>query len=1281
MVTPNQCVVLIIDDLEQASETYRQYLLGDQYYIYTLLEAKSAADGFAICQSRSVDAILLNYQLPDANGLQFLSMLKQQAGDDCPAVVMIADQGNESIAVKAIKSGADDYLAQQNVTSDTLRLTMRSAIEDATLRRQLQKSEERFHASVETMIDCYGIYSAMRDESGRIVDFCVEYVNAAACRNNQLTKEEQIGKGLCQILPGHRESGLFDQYCQLVETGTPLVKESLIYSDQYGHQYLVKAFDIRASKLEDGFVATWRDVTEQVRARLIQQQQREQEQILNQIVQQIRQSLELDVILQTTVTETRQFLQSDRVFIYRFNPDFSGVIVTESVGNGWESILNQQVTDTYFTETGGAAYCQGRIQIVPNIHTAGLADCHVELLERFQIQANLVVPILQGESLWGLLIANQCANPRQWEFEEVEFLKHLTEHVGIAIQQSELYEKVRQQLIAYQQIEVALTKQEDQFRTLIANIPSAVYRCLHTADWQGMYISDGIEAIAGYPAEDFSSNGTRTFGSIIAPEDQAQVDAIVDNALQHRSPFELEYRLIHADGSYRWVYEKGQGIFDEQGTLLHLDGIIFDITAQKQATIALQDRERRFATLAEVSPVAIFQFDPANNCTYVNHRWSEMMGRSVESAMGMGWVDTIHPEDRDRTRQAWMQWCETADRTTPFHVEARCLRPDGSLIWYVSQALPDVDESGRLVGYVGTLTDITELKQAEAALQENQQLLQLALAGAHAGTWNWEIQTDQIRWSPETYQLYGLDPTYQPQYVDWYNTLHPDDRVSIDIYFRRILAQKITEFSNEYRIIHPDRGERWLLSLGRVTFNQQNEPVWMSGINLDITDRKQVQQDLEAQVKERTATLQQVIRELQTTLEDLATSKETVREQLAEIEAIYATAPIGLCFIDRDLKFVRINEHLAEMNGVPASKHLERPLKEVLPGFAEELELLYQQVIQTGIPILNYEISGVTPAAPSVKRDWLASFYPLSDSDGQTLGVNVVAQEITDRKQAENRLRYQAQVIAQTHDSVVSTDLDGYITSWNKGAERLLGYAESEVLGQHIGMVYPDEQQVVLEELVVLPLLEKGEHEAEVMVQTKAGERIYVRLSLSLLRDLNQTPVGMIGYGMDITGRIRTEVALQESEKLYRTLVESQTENIIRADLEGKLTFANTVTIETFGFQPDHFLGQSIFQFVHPDDMPDVIANMQALNAPPIGSQPLSSERLPCRDFAGFSGKWPQSATRKGRWLRSKGLAEMSPIADEQKLRYAAVKLNIGESLKLQLKAFGKLIQQVGQPL
>ncbi len=260
-----QCTVLIIDDSAEDRETYRRYLLQDFNYTYTILEEEYGEKGLELCRQVLPDVILLDFLLPDIDGLEFLSELKTQLGATNLPVVMLTGHGDEAIAVAAMKSGVQDYLIKGKTTSESLRLAIHSVVERTRLQSLVEQGEKRFHTSVETMLDCFGIYTSVRDESGQIIDFMVEYVNAAACANKGMSQAEQIGKRLLELLPSSWEVGLFDEYCGVVETDEPLFKEVLVYADVNNCQSLTKAFDIRAAKLGDGFVAVWRDTTERKR--------------------------------------------------------------------------------------------------------------------------------------------------------------------------------------------------------------------------------------------------------------------------------------------------------------------------------------------------------------------------------------------------------------------------------------------------------------------------------------------------------------------------------------------------------------------------------------------------------------------------------------------------------------------------------------------------------------------------------------------------------------------------------------------------------------------------------------------------------------------------------------------------------------------------------------------------------------------------------------------------------------------------------------------------------
>lgn len=173
------------------------------------------------------------------------------------------------------------------------------------------------------------------------------------------------------------------------------------------------------------------------------QHQSKSERIVAAVSQRIRQSLELDEILQTTADELRQLFGVDRVLIYRFEPDWSGLVAVESLATGCKSILGFHVMDTCFQSTHAAYYQQGNSRAIEDTETAGLAPCHVDLLRSLQVRANLIVPILQKERLWGLLIAHQCRQPRQWQQSEINLFNQLAGQAAIAIQQSELYHQLQ----------------------------------------------------------------------------------------------------------------------------------------------------------------------------------------------------------------------------------------------------------------------------------------------------------------------------------------------------------------------------------------------------------------------------------------------------------------------------------------------------------------------------------------------------------------------------------------------------------------------------------------------------------------------------------------------------------------------------------------------------------------------------------------------------------------------------------------------------------------------
>ncbi|MEG5163440.1 GAF domain-containing protein [Microcoleus sp. AT3-A2] len=200
------------------------------------------------------------------------------------------------------------------------------------------------------------------------------------------------------------------------------------------------------------------DVTARKQAEIALQQQVKRERLVNSIQERIRSSLNLEEVLTMAVEEVRQFLSTDRTVIYRFNPDWSGFIAVESVSVGTMPILGIDINDPCFRQRYVSVYEQGHIRAIDNIYTAGISECHVNLLSELEIKANLVVPLLQGEKLWGLLIAHHCRSQRHWDSSEIESLKQISVQLAIAIQQCTLFEQAQTEIADRKLAETALQK-------------------------------------------------------------------------------------------------------------------------------------------------------------------------------------------------------------------------------------------------------------------------------------------------------------------------------------------------------------------------------------------------------------------------------------------------------------------------------------------------------------------------------------------------------------------------------------------------------------------------------------------------------------------------------------------------------------------------------------------------------------------------------------------------------------------------------------------------------
>jgi PAS domain S-box-containing protein len=212
-----------------------------------------------------------------------------------------------------------------------------------------------------------------------------------------------------------------------------------------------------------------------------------------------------------------------------------------------------------------------------------------------------------------------------------------------------------------------------------------------------------------------------------APEHAPVIEKAFRRAVELGEPYILEIELIRANGERIWVRTMGRPVI-ENDKVVRVSGNIMDITDRKLAEKTLRESEERYQTLARISPVGIFRTDAKGSTTYVNPMWCQISGLDATAALGEGWLSAVHPDDRKRLRDTW--W-ETAQRHRSSYMDYRFLCPDGSVSWVLGQATPELNAEGVIVGYVGTITDISERKRSEQVIRTSLEEKEVLLKEVH----------------------------------------------------------------------------------------------------------------------------------------------------------------------------------------------------------------------------------------------------------------------------------------------------------------------------------------------------------------------------------------------------------------------------------------------------------------------------------------------------------------------------------------------------------------------
>ncbi|MBH8578203.1 GAF domain-containing protein [Nostocaceae cyanobacterium CENA369] len=311
-----------------------------------------------------------------------------------------------------------------------------------------------------------------------------------------------------------------------------------------------------------------------------------------------------------------------------------------------------------------------------------------------------------------------------------------------------------------------------------------------------------------------------------------------------------------------------------------------------------------------------------------------------------------------------------------------------------------------------------ERSRAEEALQDSTARLQLALMVGRMGTWDWDMQMNTVTWSDGQFAIMGLQPNEcQPSYEMWLNSVHPDDLAQTEIALQQAMLQRI-EYHQEYRTLWTDGSIRWTEARGQFIYNAQGQPTHMIGVLIDITERKQAEQE-----RERLLERERIAR----------TQVEVAQRQLT---ALFETSPIGIGLLDTNQRFIAINEALAQINGLTREQHFGRSIPEIFGQFDSKLVEVFHHIYTTGNPFISSSFAINVPGRSDRSPGYYNVYYlPTTNANHRVEDVLVYVVDVTEQVRLERGQSFLASASA-----VLASSLDYQIT-----LERLAQLAVSEL--------------------------------------------------------------------------------------------------------------------------------------------------------------------------------------------------------------------------------------------
>ncbi|AFY56523.1 PAS domain S-box [Rivularia sp. PCC 7116] len=596
---------------------------------------------------------------------------------------------------------------------------------------------------------------------------------------------------------------------------------------------------------------------------------------------------------------------------------------------------------------------------------------------------------------------------------------------------------------------------------------------------------------------------------------------------------------------------------------------------RKQAETAHRRSEERLQLAINASNLGLWDWNINSAHIYRDSRWKEMLGYE-DSEVGEDASSLrrlIHPEDIDFVRQELKAYLKGKIQTYKVEFRMRCKNQNWKWI-QSSGKIFERDGKGLPVRMTGTYKDITERKQAEDILQESERRFRAIFNSSFGFTALLQPSGKIISLNQTALDFFGLKENDVVDKSVW-------ECLGNNICLSRKQLQKVTKKAANGKFIRFEMD--FIAESGSIsTFDSSIKPIFDENnrLVLLIAEGRDIQ---ERKILEREVALRE-----------------------ARLNAFFNNAPVGLTIIDRQLKFIQINELLAEINGISVEEHLGKTIQEVLPNIASEVEPIYQQVFASNQPILNLELSSASISEPENTRNFLVSYFPIPGEDNTPVAVGNVLVEITALKRAETALREREEAFRAIFENaavgIAQVSNESKFINVNQQFCKIIGYSKSELLQLKCSDIT---HNISLTEYTnYCQQLAKNEIDAFAMEKAfvrKDKQQIWTNLAASAIRKSSGEIKYIIGVIEDISVRKNAQQQTRLATERLQYLLTSSPAVIFSRLPYGNFdhTFISQNICEIVGYQAEQFLSKSRFwdYKVHREDLPRIRKHLsQALD-------------------------------------------------------------------------------------